>query len=59
MLMLADVVQRGGVAEARHVFIAFAHLPGMEGGGHLPDVIHREVAQHAIFHVAQLASVDK
>ena len=34
-------------------------MPGVEGVGHLFDVIHGEVAQHAVLHVAKLAGVDE
>ena len=69
MLMLADVVQFGGIAKAGDVLIAlwipaFAGmtvgvLPGMEGVGDFLDVVRREVAQYAVFHVAHLAGVDE
>ncbi|MNI85039.1 hypothetical protein D3C73_1419970 [compost metagenome] len=59
MLVLADIVQRSRVAEARNILVALAVLPGMEGVGHLFDVVQPEVAQHAVFHIAELARVDK
>ncbi len=59
MFMLADFVQLGGMAKARHILIPFALLPGMEGIGDFLDVVRGEVAQYAVFHVAHLAGVDK
>src|SRR5690606_16541613 len=54
-VMLPDLVQAGGFAEAGNVLIAFAPLPGMEGISDSGDVVLAEVAQHPIPHKAQVS----
>lgn len=54
---------RGKSQEALDVVSGFVHrftaLPGVEGVGHTRHVFGLEVAQHTIFHVAQIAGVDE
>ncbi|MNY20361.1 hypothetical protein D3C86_1538350 [compost metagenome] len=59
MLVLANVVQRGRVAETGRICIAVIVLPGVEGVSHLLDIVLPEVTQYAVFHIAKLTGVDK
>src|SRR5690606_5680357 len=60
--VLADVVQRGGLAEAGHVGVLTGILlaaPGVVGVGDLFDFLVGEFAPGAVHHHAHLAGVDE
>src|SRR2546429_540374 len=59
VVVLADVVEPHGHAEAGLVGVARALPPDVEGAGDLADVFNAEIAQHAVLHVAEVASVDE
>src|SRR5690606_18851868 len=59
IVMLPDLVQAGGFAEAGNVLIAFAPLPGMEGISDSGDIVLAEVAQHPVPHKTEVAGIDK
>src|SRR5690606_19307457 len=58
-IVLSDLVQAGGFAEAGNVLIAFAPLPGMEGVSDSGDIVLAEVPQYPVPHKAQVAGIDK
>ena len=60
MTMFADIINRGALAEARHVFV-FAGIPltapGVIGSGDPHDVFFGQLPVGAVRHAAQLACV--
>src|SRR5438128_146099 len=62
MAMIADIVERGRLAEAGHVRVLARVLvaaPGMIGAGDLCDVLVAQFAMHAINQHSHLACVDE
>jgi hypothetical protein len=70
--VLADFFERGGFAETGDVCVVRplspalspmgrgrSPLPGVKGVSHFGDVFGLEVAQHSVFHVAEVAVVDE
>src|SRR5439155_11786515 len=60
--VLSDVIELRGNAEAGHVCVlarAFITAPGVVGAGDLCDICVAEFEVHAIYHRAELASVDE
>src|SRR5690554_3832349 len=58
-VVLPDLFQAGGLAEAGDILIALAALPGMEGVGDLGDVVVGEVPQYPVPHEAQVTGIDE
>src|SRR5450759_358002 len=63
VVMLADILDGRGLAEAGDILVLLVTVliasPGMVGVGYLANVLLCELPVHAVYHRAELASIDK